>query len=145
MCIGPASATQSYLRPEILITAALGSGCDAIHPGYGFLSERAQFSRMCAEAGITFIGQHRGQRSLGDKLSAVQLARRVACGVPGMADKIDRALDFERLWLPGMIRRACRWWERHACACGEMRIYAQLAAAEASTAAFGDLAHVENL
>jgi acetyl-CoA carboxylase biotin carboxylase subunit len=100
VCIGPASATQSYLRPEILITAALGSGCDAIHPGYGFLSERAQFSRMCAEAGITFIGPApEAIEVMGDKLSAVQLAEEV--GVPrvpgsGRVDKSDSAREFAR-------------------------------------------------
>src|SRR6476620_11166119 len=52
VCIGPAPAAQSYLRPELLIAAARGTQCQAIHPGYGFLSERAQFSRMCAREGL---------------------------------------------------------------------------------------------
>src|SRR5437016_5939287 len=55
VCIGPARASESYLRPEILVTAALGTGCEAVHPGYGFLAERASFARLCKEAGIKFI------------------------------------------------------------------------------------------
>ena len=46
VCIGAPRATESYLRPEILVTAALGTGCEAVHPGYGFLAERAPFARM---------------------------------------------------------------------------------------------------
>ena len=72
---------ESYLRPELLITAAQGTGCEAIHPGYGFLSERAQFSRLCAEEGVTFIGPSpEAIEAMGDKLSAVQLAEQA--GVP---------------------------------------------------------------
>src|SRR6185295_6118581 len=81
VCIGPAPAAQSYLRPEFLITAAQGTQCQAIHPGYGFLSERAQFSRMCAKEGLTFIGPSpEAIEAMGDKLSAVQLAEQA--GVP---------------------------------------------------------------
>ena len=54
--IGPSEAAASYLRAELLIEAAKKTGCDAIHPGYGFLSENAAFSEACAEAGITFVG-----------------------------------------------------------------------------------------
>src|ERR1700739_2875128 len=49
VCIGPASATASYLNANALVAAALGTGCEAIHPGYGFLSERAEFGRLCEE------------------------------------------------------------------------------------------------
>src|SRR5688572_16499261 len=81
ICIGPEAASQSYLRPELLVTAATGTGCEAVHPGYGFLSERAQFSRMCAEAGLTFIGPvPEAIEVMGDKISAVKLAEEV--GVP---------------------------------------------------------------
>ena len=100
VCIGPASASQSYLRPELLVTAATGTGCEAVHPGYGFLSERAQFSRMCAEAGLTFIGPTpEAIEIMGDKLSAVQLAQKV--GIPrvpgsGRVDNPDIAREFAR-------------------------------------------------
>jgi len=81
ICIGPAAASQSYLRPELLVTAAMGTGCQALHPGYGFLSERAQFQRMCTEAGLTFVGPSaEAIEAMGDKLSAIRIARRV--GVP---------------------------------------------------------------
>jgi acetyl-CoA carboxylase biotin carboxylase subunit len=81
ICIGPAPASQSYLRPELLITAAKGTGCQAVHPGYGFLSERAQFQRMCTEAGLKFIGPSgEAIEAMGDKLSAIRIARRI--GVP---------------------------------------------------------------
>ena len=56
VCIGPPSASDSYLRPQNLIAAAEISGADAIHPGYGFLAESADFAEMCAMHGITFIG-----------------------------------------------------------------------------------------
>ena len=56
VCIGPARAADSYLNQDALLTAALATGCDGIHPGYGFLSENADFSDACAKAGLTFIG-----------------------------------------------------------------------------------------
>ena len=56
ICIGPAPAAESYLNPDRVISAALSTGCDAIHPGYGFLSENADFARKCEEFGIKFIG-----------------------------------------------------------------------------------------
>ena len=54
--IGPPAASQSYLQPELLLHVAKETGCDALHPGYGFLAERAEFARRCAEEGILFIG-----------------------------------------------------------------------------------------
>jgi len=81
VCIGPAPASQSYLRPELMVMAAKGTGCEAVHPGYGFLSERAAFPRLCAQAGIVFIGPSpEAIEAMGDKLSAVRLA--VEAGVP---------------------------------------------------------------
>jgi acetyl-CoA carboxylase biotin carboxylase subunit len=81
VCIGPARSSDSYLRPELLVMAAKGSGCEAVHPGYGFLSERAAFSRMCAEAGLVFIGPGPDAiEAMGDKITAVRLAAQA--GVP---------------------------------------------------------------
>ena len=56
ICIGPAKASESYLKEDMIIEAARKMGCDAIHPGYGFLSENAGFARKCEENGIVFIG-----------------------------------------------------------------------------------------
>jgi geranyl-CoA carboxylase alpha subunit len=79
--IGPAPAVASYLRAEALIAAAHATGADAIHPGYGFLSENADFAQACADAGIVFIGPPPGViGEMGDKARAK--ARMVAAGVP---------------------------------------------------------------
>ena len=69
--IGPAPSSESYLVIEKILDVAKRSGADAIHPGYGFLSERAPFSRACSEAGITFIGpQPEAIEKMGDKVTA---------------------------------------------------------------------------
>ena len=94
VCIGPAPASESYLRPELMITAARGTGCEAIHPGYGFLSERARFSQLCAEAAITFVGPSPETiAAMGDKISAIEIAEKagVPC-VPG-SGRITGATD----------------------------------------------------
>ncbi len=81
ICIGPASPQQSYLNIPNLLSAAIISGADAIHPGYGFLAENAQFAEMTAEHGITFIGPTpENMRMLGDKATARRIAREA--GVP---------------------------------------------------------------
>lgn len=84
-CIGPAPATESYLRIATLLDVARASGAEAIHPGYGFLSENAAFAAACAEAGIVFIGPSAAaMRLMGSKISAKQLARSVGVAtVPG--------------------------------------------------------------
>ena len=75
------SGATAYLDIESLVNAALNSGCDALHPGYGFLSENASFARRCAEAGITFIGPRPQVLDLfGDKAAARQLAEQQ--GIP---------------------------------------------------------------
>ena len=81
VCIGPARSTDSYLKIENLIAAAQGTGCDALHPGYGFLSERASLAQACAENGITFVGPSAENiMQMGDKLEARKIAR--SAGVP---------------------------------------------------------------
>ena len=71
LCIGPSRPGDSYLRVETIVQAALGSGCDAIHPGYGFLSERAELARLCEQEGLIFIGPTAAQiEAVGDKLRA---------------------------------------------------------------------------
>jgi len=79
--IGPAPASESYLVGERIIETALACGADAVHPGYGFLSENAAFSRACAEAGLVFIGPTGESIELmGDKLAARR--KMMASGVP---------------------------------------------------------------
>jgi acetyl/propionyl-CoA carboxylase alpha subunit len=79
--IGPAPATESYLRIDRILEAARRTGADAIHPGYGFLSERADFSQACADAGIVFIGPPPSAiTAMGDKAGAKR--RMTAAGVP---------------------------------------------------------------
>ncbi len=79
--IGPAPSSESYLRVDKLIDAAQQTGAEAIHPGYGFLSENAEFAQACADAGIEFIGPSAAAiRSMGSKTEARKLAR--AAGTP---------------------------------------------------------------
>jgi acetyl-CoA carboxylase, biotin carboxylase subunit len=81
VCIGPAPAAQSYLRDDLVVQAALGTGCDAIHPGYGFLSESPKLAARAQENGLTFIGPPPEVIELsGDKLRAREEAARA--GVP---------------------------------------------------------------
>ncbi|MBT2186160.1 acetyl-CoA carboxylase biotin carboxylase subunit [Sphingobium nicotianae] len=81
LCIGPARPSESYLRVETIVQAALGSGCDAIHPGYGFLSERAALAQLCEDEGVIFIGPTARQiEAVGDKLRARTEA--IAADVP---------------------------------------------------------------
>jgi acetyl-CoA/propionyl-CoA carboxylase biotin carboxyl carrier protein len=79
--LGPAPAAESYLVVERVVAAALETGAEAIHPGYGFLSERPDFARACAEAGVVFIGPSaEAMALLGDKAASKQVA--AAAGVP---------------------------------------------------------------
>jgi len=81
VCIGPPRSSESYLRGDAIVAAAIAMGADAIHPGYGFLSENAGFARLCEEGGITFIGPSADViAAMGDKASARAMA--VAAGVP---------------------------------------------------------------
>src|SRR5687767_6444305 len=76
VCIGPAPPGKSYLNHKAIVAAALGTGADALHPGYGFLAESSQLAALCAANGITFIGprpDHIDQ--MGNKLQARAFAR----------------------------------------------------------------------
>ena len=85
-CIGPPMAAQSYLDQQRIIDAAQEHACDAIHPGYGFLSENAEFARAVAAAGLRFVGPSAGViASLGDKARAKEIMRNAGVpAVPGM-------------------------------------------------------------
>lgn len=81
VCIGPAPASKSYLNQNALLAVAKSTGCDGIHPGYGFLSENADFADACAQAGLTFIGPSGSTiRMSGSKSAARDLMR--SAGVP---------------------------------------------------------------
>ena len=81
VCIGPAKAADSYLNRDALLTVARATGCDGLHPGYGFLSESPDFADACARAGITFIGPSGDAiRKAGSKSAARELMK--AAGVP---------------------------------------------------------------
>ena len=96
VCIGPAPAAQSYLDQHRIIAAALEQGCDAIHPGYGFLSENAEFAAAVTAAGLRFVGPSAAViAALGDKAHAKELMRDAGVPtVPGMAHASD---DVEEL------------------------------------------------
>jgi acetyl-CoA carboxylase biotin carboxylase subunit len=79
--LGPAQASRSYLNVNLVLHAAKATGCDALHPGYGFLSEKEELSAACDDEGIVFVGPRPETiRDMGDKLSARNLAK--AAGVP---------------------------------------------------------------
>ena len=89
----PGRGPAAYLDMDAVIQAALESGCDAIHPGYGFLSERGEFARRCAAAGLTFIGPKVEHLELfGDKARAREAA--LAAGVP-VSPGLDRSITLE--------------------------------------------------
>jgi acetyl-CoA carboxylase biotin carboxylase subunit len=89
ICIGPPPSSESYLKTQTLIAAAKATECDALHPGYGFLSERAELAQACADQGLTFIGPTAENiRQMGDKLQARRIAK--ASGVPTVPGS-DRA------------------------------------------------------
>ena len=76
--LGGSTSAESYLNAEAIIAAARDSGAEAVHPGYGFLSENADFAQAVADAGITFIGPPpEAIRTMGDKLSARRAAEKV--------------------------------------------------------------------
>ena len=91
VCIGPASSRESYLVADKIIAAAKQTGAQAIHPGYGFLSENAEFSKHCEESGIVFIGpKHHSIAAMGDKIASKKLAQKAGVNcIPGVNDAIE--------------------------------------------------------
>jgi acetyl-CoA/propionyl-CoA carboxylase biotin carboxyl carrier protein len=86
--IGPAPASQSYLNVDVLLEAAARSGCDAVHPGYGFMAENAAFARRCEKGGVTFIGPSPDAIDrMGNKIAARSVAH--AAGVPVVPGTIE--------------------------------------------------------
>ncbi|HET7632849.1 MAG TPA: acetyl-CoA carboxylase biotin carboxylase subunit [Gemmatimonadaceae bacterium] len=112
VCIGPPAARDSYLRIPRLIAAAEITGADAIHPGYGFLAENAEFAETCAASNIAFIGPTAAQiRVMGDKAAARKAMTEVGVpivpGTPGPVEDVNEALEFAKgIGFPVIIKAA---------------------------------------
>ena len=112
VCIGPANAAKSYNSPELIVSAAMAFKADAIHPGYGFLSEKADFVKMVEEENIGFVGPSSEHiRRMGDKIEAKKIAQ--AAGVPtvpgsdGVVTEYEEALDVaKQTGFPLLIKAA---------------------------------------
>src|SRR4051794_34198667 len=112
VCIGPGPAAESYLKYQRIIAAADVTNVDAIHPGYGFLSENADFAEMCRDCNIEFIGPpHDAMRKLGNKNEARKLAKAakvpVVPGSDGLIADETQALKFaHQVGYPVLIKAA---------------------------------------
>ena len=106
VCIGPARAAESYLNVSAILAAALGTRCDAVHPGYGFLAENAAFAEACAEHGLRFVGPPPEViRLMGDKLRAREVARKVGVPVvPGSQGPLLSPSEAERFGYPLLLK-----------------------------------------
>ena len=110
VCIGKAPATESYLKIPAILSAAEITGADAIHPGYGFLSENSHFASICESSGLTFIGpSSKTIAMLGDKAQAKAMAKKVKCptipGSDGIVDTVEEALKIaKKMEFPVVIK-----------------------------------------
>lgn len=145
VCIGPPSATQSYLDARLLVQAALSTGCDALHPGYGFLAESAQLAQLCADHGVVFVGPKPEQiAQMGNKIQARRLAAEL--GLPTLSgstrvDTADEAVEVARqVGLPLMIKAAAGGGGRGMKIVRSQAQMAEMfvAASNEARAAFGD-------
>ena len=146
VCIGPAPAAKSYLDQNVLLAAAKAYHCEAIHPGYGFLSENADFAGQCEKNGIVFIGPSSGMiRSMGDKQRARELMKKHGVPVvPGsdgiLKDWREAAKTATRVGYPVIVKASAGGGGRGmriACDASEIRNAFESAQAEAA-AAFGN-------
>ncbi len=145
-CIGPAAARESYLNVEAILAAARDTGAEAIHPGYGFLSENEAFARACAKAGIVFIGPTpEAIAAMGDKSAAKQLMEKAKVPlVPGyhgeQQDAVFLAREAGRIGYPVLIKASAGGGGkgmRVVRAAGEFKAALEGAQREARSA-FGD-------
>jgi acetyl-CoA carboxylase biotin carboxylase subunit len=144
--IGPASASESYLSIPTILAAAQSAGVDAVHPGYGFLSESPAFARRCEEAGVVFVGPpSRVIALMGSKIEARRLMQ--SAGVPIVpgetpADQSDHGIEqaLARVGFPALVKASAGGGGkgmRHVREAGEAREAIEAARREAA-AAFGD-------
>jgi acetyl-CoA carboxylase, biotin carboxylase subunit len=140
--IGKPQARESYLNVERLIEAARETGADAIHPGYGFLSESARFAEACAEAGITFVGPPAGAiAAMGDKAAARRLAGKAGVPVvPGGEASANGERVAEEIGYPLLVKAAAGGGGRgiRTVRDGDELKGALVVAAREAEAAFGD-------
>ena len=109
VCIGPAAAQKSYLHIPAIISAAEITGADAVHPGYGFLSENAEFARLCGKCGVAFIGPTpESMRAWGDKVTARGNAERLGIPLlPGsgvLKDAAHAVAEAKRIGFPVILK-----------------------------------------
>ncbi|ODU05760.1 MAG: acetyl-CoA carboxylase biotin carboxylase subunit [Pseudonocardia sp. SCN 72-86] len=145
VCIGPPPAGQSYLAIPSVLSAALGTGCDAVHPGYGFLSENPEFAAACVAEGLTFVGPRpEAVSEAGDKARARELARKAGIptldGSPIVSSVDDAVREATALGYPVLVKAAAGGGGRGMSVVEDE---AQLrdrfvAAAEEARSAFGD-------
>ena len=146
VCIGPAAASESYLNIPRIIAAAEVTGAEAIHPGYGFLAENAEFSEICTRSGITFIGPTPQQiRSMGDKATARKTMMEVGVPtVPGsegvVSDPAEAKKVARQIGFPIMIKASAGGGGKGMRIAPDEASFAKflMAAQNEAQAAFGD-------
>ena len=154
VCIGPAPAAKSYLNQAAILTVAQATGCDGVHPGYGFLSENADFADACAQAGLAFIGPPGDViRQAGSKADARALMRRAGVPVtPGSDEEVESpAVAMEvarRVGYPVLLKASAGGGGRGIRRCDHPEQMAEAfaqAKAEASACFGNDALYVEKI
>ncbi len=127
ICIGPKDAKNSYLNIKNIIEAANISKADSIHPGFGFLSENAQFAKICEESNIKFIGPKSNViELLGNKSNSKKMMQDAGIPViPGSSGSINGFKEgikiAEEIGYPIMLKAASRWWRKRHKSCRKER------------------------
>jgi acetyl-CoA carboxylase biotin carboxylase subunit len=154
VCIGPPAASESYLDATLIIAAAEVTNADAIHPGYGFLAENAEFAEICESCGITFIGPSPNMiRKMGDKGVAKQVMQEagipVIPGSEGIVETIDEAISIAaEVGYPVLVKAVAGGGGRGMRLCrdeAELRTGFQTARAEADVAFGNPDAYIEKV
>ena len=123
ICVGPAKPVKSYLNRNHIIEAACLTGCDSIHPGFGFLSENSQFAKLCNEIGLKWIGPSEKLISLmGDKAKAKETMKKVGIpvvpGSDGILQNEEQAIKIaEEIGYPVLLKASSRRWRKRNTKC----------------------------